>query len=42
MRLEDLVSLACSTSGKGAFVGDAEQLRYSKQCPPAPASNDHR
>jgi WD40 repeat protein len=42
MRLEDLVSLACSTSGKGAFVGDAEQLRYSEQCPPAPASNDHR
>jgi WD40 repeat protein len=42
MRLEDLVSLACRTSGRAALVGDADQSLYSKHCPPTRIANDEQ
>jgi WD40 repeat protein len=36
-RLEDLVSLACSTAGKRAFASEADQSLYNKHCLPTRA-----
>jgi WD40 repeat protein len=36
-RLEDLVSLACSTAGQRAFASEADQSLYNKHCPPTRA-----
>jgi WD40 repeat protein len=36
-RLEDLVSLACSTAGQRAFASEADQSLYNKHCLPTRA-----